>query len=246
VRAEVNANRRSDGTRYSVTTKDVSRIAFDVPAAMFTIDGQTLKGDAKPSFEKRAGKWIQAGANSGLRKVHGLQGPVDDAFMDAFLSVRPTGTAWNRITDEWSNKTLETFSWNFAKWLRGDIRVKDDRVITARDIADHNLILFGDSGSNSIIARVIDKLPMRWTKSEITIGAQTFSAADHIPVLIYPNPLNPRRYIVINSGHTFGEEDFRATNAWLYPRLGDYSVLKLDGEIVMSGFFDELWRLKSH
>jgi hypothetical protein len=44
-------------------------------------------------------------------------------------------------------------------------------------------------------------------------------------VIVYPNPLNPRRYVVINSGHTFGEDDFRGTNAWLYPRLGDYSVL---------------------
>jgi hypothetical protein len=30
----------------------------------------------------------------------------------------------------------------------------------------------------------------------------------------------------------------------LYPRLGDYAVLKPNGDIVMSGFFDENWRLK--
>ena len=29
----------------------------------------------------------------GLRKKHGLQGPIDDAFMERFLFVRPTGTA---------------------------------------------------------------------------------------------------------------------------------------------------------
>ena len=70
-----------------------------------------------------------------------------------------------------------------------------------------------------VMARVIAKLPIRWTKSAIEIGARTLSAADHVPVLIYPNPLNPKRYVVINSGHTFGDEDFRGTNAWLYPRL---------------------------
>lgn len=31
------------------------------------------------------------------------------------------------------------------------------------------------------------------------------------------------RAVVINSGHTFGEADFRGTNAWLYPRLGEHS-----------------------
>jgi hypothetical protein len=71
-----------------------------------------------------------------------------------------------------------------------------------------------------------------------------FAASDHVPVLIYPNPLNPKRYVVINSGHTFGDADFRGTNAWLYPRIGDYAVLKASGEVESSGFFDEEWRMK--
>lgn len=252
-RAEVDAIRSEDGKKYTVTTKNVSRLAFDVPPrAVFTIDGQALEADARPSFEKRNGKWHrlrqgyggQAGVARNLRKVHGLQGPVDDAFMDAFLCVRPTGVAWNPVAEAWAAKTLDVFRWNFAKWLRGDVRVKDDRTVTASDIADYNLILFGDPGSNSLIARVMAKLPIGWTKSAIAIGSERFNAADHVPVLIYPNPLNPRRYVVINSGHTFGEADFRGTNAWLYPRLGDYSVLRPDGEIVMSGFFDENWQFK--
>ena len=237
--------RKEDGKTYTVTTTNVSRIAFDGAGGDFTIDGQTLKAGTKPAFEKTRGTWSVAAASpSGLRKVHGLQGPVDDAFMDAFLCVRPTGTPWQPITNGWAKKTLEVFSWNFAKWLRGDVRVKDDRDVTARDIADYNLILFGDPGSNSVMARVVGQLPIRWTSAEIAIGARKFGAAEHIPVVIYPNPLNPARYVVINSGHTFGEEDFRGTNAWLYPRLGDYAVLTPEGEIVTSGFFDENWRLR--
>lgn len=164
--------------------------------------------------------------------------------MDAFVCVRPTGPAWHPVTEEWARKTLDVFSWNFAKWLRGDVRIKDDRAVSSSDVADYNLILFGDPGSNSMIARVIGRLPIRWTKHEITVGTQTFGAADHIPVLVYPNPLNPKRYVVINSGHTFGEADFRGTNAWLYPRLGDYAVLSPAGGVVVSGFFDESWQLK--
>jgi hypothetical protein len=94
------------------------------------------------------------------------------------------------------------------------------------------------------MAKVIAKLPIVWTKSAIGIGSESFSAVDHVPVLIYPNPLNPKRYVVINSGHTFGDADFRGTNAWLYPRLGDYAILKPNGDIVRSGFFDEHWQFK--
>jgi dienelactone hydrolase len=245
-RAEVDATRSDDGRQHVVATRNISRITFEGSGGgTFTIDSQMLKGGANPSFEKRNGRWaVAATSPTGLRKVHGLQGPVDDAFMDAFLCVRPTGSAWHPVTREWATKTLDVFSANFAKWLRGDVRVKDDRAIAARDIADYNLILFGDPGSNSVIADIVGKLPIRWTKTAIAVGTRTFTAADHIPVLVYPNPLNPKRYVVINSGHTFGDADFRGTNAWLYPRLGDYSVLTATGDVALSGFFDELWRIK--
>ena len=242
-RADVDATRSADRKRVTVTTKNVNAITIDGAGATLTIDGQTAKAGANGAFEKKDGKWVAAGGRSpSLQKVHGLQGPVDDAFMDAFLCVRPTGSAWSPVAQEWATKALDVFSANFAKWLRGDVRVKDDKAVAASDIADYNLILFGDPGSNSVMSKVVGKLPVTWTKSEITIGSQTFRASDHVPVLIYPNPLNPKRYVVINSGHTFGDEDFRGTNAWLYPRLGDYSVLKPNGDIVVSGFFDEQWQ----
>ena len=38
--------------------------------------------------------------------------------------------------------------------------------------------------------------------------------------MIVPNPLNPDRYVVFNSGHTFHEEEFKGTNALLYPIWG--------------------------
>ena len=246
-RADVDARRDADGKTYTIATRNVSRFKLDAPAGVFHIDGDTIAAPRNPAFERRDGKWAVASAPSkSVRKVHGLQGPIDDAFMDAFLCVRPTGRAWNAAADRGAAKTLDVFSWNFAKWLRGDVRVKEDRAVNASDIANYNLILFGDPGSNSVIARVVGKLPIVWTKEQIAIGVERFSATDHIPVLIYPNPLNPSRYVVINSGHTFGEEDFRGTNAWLYPRIGDYGVLQPDGDIVVSGFFDERWQLRQH
>jgi hypothetical protein len=156
--------------------------------------------------------------------------------------VRPTGDAWNPAAQEYSRKTLDRLTADFAKWMRGDPRVKDDRDVSESDIGAFNLILFGDPGSNSLIAKIAGKLPIRWTKTEITVNGQKFSAFDHVPALIYPNPLNPKRYVVLNSGHTFGEKEFRGTNALLFPRLGDYAVIGTDGAITVSGLFGENWR----
>ena len=76
------------------------------------------------------------------------------------------------------------------------------------------------------------------------------SAGHHVPVLIYPNPLNPKRYVVLNSGFTFREYDY-LSNARQVPKLPDYAVVDIDkpvtsrapGGIVAAGFFTETWGL---
>lgn len=242
-RADVDATRSADGKQVTVSTKNVGRLKLTGAGAAYTLDGQSFTTQAAdPVFEKKNGTWALRGGHSGLEKVHGLQGPVDDAFTGPFLCVRPTGDAWSPSAQAYGKQTLDRFTAEFAKWMRGDPRVKDDRAISQSDIADFNLILFGDPGSNSVIARIIGKLPIHWTRTEIAMGSKKFGSADHIPVLIYPNPLNPKRYVVINSGHTFGEKAFRSSNALLFPRLGDYTVVAPDGAVAVSGFFNENWQ----
>ena len=46
-------------------------------------------------------------------------------------------------------------------------------------------------------------------------------------MLIQPNPLAAGRYVVLNSGHTFHEKELASLNYLLFPRLGDWAVLKI-------------------
>lgn len=245
-RADVDAKRTEDLRQYTVTTKNVARVKFDVPAATFTIDGQTLKAGANPVFQKTNGRWaVATGAPSGLRKVHRLQGPIEDAFTDGFLAVRGSGQPWNAAVHNYVNHRFDSFRSEFAKWMRGDIRVKDDKSVSAADIANYNLVLFGDPGSNVMIAKVLAGLPIQWTKNDITVGAQRFATADHALVLVYPNPLNPQKYVVLNTGQTFSANRITSgTEAVFFPRLGDYAVLTTGGAVKTAGFFDEAWKLK--
>jgi pimeloyl-ACP methyl ester carboxylesterase len=235
-RAEVDAERK--GNRTEVTTSNVDRLRIDGSGPV-SVDGQEFP--AGGVFDKSSGKWAKAGPVEGLHKRHALQGPVDDAFMDSFLCVRPTGSG--TAVTPYSLVVLDQFQKDFSKWLRGDPRVKDDKDVTASDIAGNNLILFGDPWSNQLIAKVVARLPIRWSKEEITLAGRTVDAAKNMPVLIFPNPLNPEKYVVINSGHTFSEDDWRGTNAYLYPHLGDHALIAMDSrEVVESGFFDDHWR----
>ena len=61
--------------------------------------------------------------------------------------------------------------------------------------------------------------------------------------LIYPNPLNPNRYVVFNSGHTFPGELFDDMHWYLHPRLADYAVVETKtGRALSAGFFDAHWQ----
>lgn len=238
-RAEVEASR--SGRSATIRTKNVSHLALDGMASV-EIDGQSVKGSPK-LLEKHGDKWTAAKPSSKeLRKRSGLQGPIDDAFVDSFLCVRPTGTPRDAAANQMALQRLETFRANWDKFLRGDIRVKDDTAVTDQDIARHNLILFGDPGSNKLIARILPKLPVRWDTAKIEVDKHTSTAPGQLLVLIHPNPLNPSKYVVLNSGHTFGESDLRGTNAMLFPRLGDWAVIASDGSAFSAGFFNNRWQ----
>lgn len=218
------------GTRDHVETKNIWVLKLDTPRTL-TIDGQSLTGS---EFQKVDGQW-RSGAPPGLRKRAGLQGPVDDAFQEPFLCVPPaSGT----------DATLEQFREEFACYLHGEVRVKSPAAVTAADLAAYNLVLFGDPETNPWIRKVLPGLPLKWTAREISFAGQTFPAATSTIALIYPNPLNPKRYVVLNTGHTFSPKLCDDFHWYLYPRFGDFAVLdKQTRAIQIAGFFDRNWNV---
>jgi hypothetical protein len=138
----------------------------------------------------------------GLHKTHALQGPIDDAFLDPFLLVRPTGTAWNDEVNQQVLRSMVRFDRMWAKFFRGHPMVKDDKDVTDADLAKYHGVLFGDPGSNRLIAKLNGKLPVRWTEDMVTMAGEEFPAKNNYPALIYPNPLNPAKYVVLNTGLT--------------------------------------------
>jgi hypothetical protein len=235
----------------------IAGLAFKLP------DGREEGKLAAPEiFERRAGKWERVsrsrGAGESLAKRPGLTGPIDDAFTTRFLCVRGTGKPWNAGVHAYTDASLKRFAYEWHRFFRGELPVKDDKDVTNDDVQTSNLILFGDPGSNAWIGKILPKLPIRWTESELVVAGQTYPAAEHVPACIYPNPLaaadGERHYIVLNSGHTFREAELAKLNYLLFPRWGDWAVLKvgekspanpsdlLDETLLKAGFFNEAWK----
>jgi hypothetical protein len=262
-RARVDAQCVGPGV-FKATTTNVSALTFSITNSfnapptyrcLIALDGQALTGPLladKDSwtvhFEKLNGRWqvVTEPSNDGLRKRHGLQGPIDDAFMDSFIMVRPTGKPINDKIGDWTTTAMTDAIREWRLQFRGYTPVKDDTAITDADITNKNLILWGDPRSNHLLARMALKLPIHWDQSRFTVLRTTYSTRDYVPVLIYPNPLNPKRYVVLNSGFTFADEA-PTSNALQIPKLPDYAVLNFHTQAIEdAGFFDEEWQFAKY
>jgi dienelactone hydrolase len=246
-RARVDAEQ--DAGVVKAKTANVSAVSFGIPELKnVVLDDQELP--AAPHYVKSAGKWA-VGTPEGLVKKHGLQGPVDDAFLSRFVFVPPSGRSPHPRVDEWARGEFERATLEWRRQFRGDARVVADDALSDAEIAGSNLVLWGDVQSNRVLARIADRLPIRWVGHEIVVGAQRFSADSHVPILIYPNPLNPAKYVVLNSGFTYREYDY-LNNARQVPRLPDWAIVDLatppgtqwPGKVVAGDFFGEHWELR--
>ncbi len=171
--------------------------------------------------------------NSQTHKRHGLQGPIDDAFTQPFVFVNGTGQPWNQTPAQWADRVYDTKIAEWNKWFRGVIPTTTDRDLTEDDIANRNLILFGDPGSNSVIARIVDKLPLSWTRETLRIGGVDYPAATHNIALIFPNPSTREGTSCSTPGRrsmprTTGSQTPGSFHGWGMPRCSEPRSAKSD------------------
>ena len=259
-RARVDAELQ--GSSIIVRTDGVRGLTLDLPADTFgaepkvtvKLDAQTIAvskpdGNWQLHFMKADGKWRE-GRNRSIHKTHGLQGPIDDSFMEPFLFVRPTGKPLSEEAGRWVESEFARATNAWRAQFRGYVPVKKDTEVQEEDFRRSNLVLWGDPGSNKLIAKMANRLPVRWSKGQIQLGGKSYSE-QFAPVLIFPNPLNPGKDVVLNSGFTFSEVA-KASNALQTPKLPDYALLdmtippadRLAHGVKEAGFFNDQWQLK--
>jgi pimeloyl-ACP methyl ester carboxylesterase len=141
-----------------------------------------------------------------LRQRAGLEGPIAEALLEPFVLVQGTKSAdeatrllWereaNRFRDEWKRR-------NLAPCLRvTDSQLTDDVV------GSRNLILFGGPEDNSVTARLVGRLPIddilaplrgrELLRLDSGLRTTQLSAEDVGYFLVYPNPENPDRLVVV-------------------------------------------------
>lgn len=138
-----------------------------------------------------SGVW-QRGTMSPQYKHHGLSGPIDDFQYDRFLYVYGT-----QGTDE-ENAALEKATRKLAnRGLGTEFHVKADRDVAEEDLKTSHLVLTGTPSNNSLLARLSDRLPLKWTQDGLQVGDNGVEGPAAAACMIYPNPMMPERYVVV-------------------------------------------------
>ena len=215
---------------------------------------QRLVFSAKLTDDGKIADWQEGNLwhDRKLIKKTGLMGPIVDAFNTGFVLVYGSkGTAEENLV---TKREAEAFSAQWRSWQHVPCRIMKDTKISDNEIEKYNLILFGDANCNLIVRKIDEFLPLCFKENSIVAGDKEFKGDDVGLAMIYPNPLNENRYVVIFAGITS-----RATIG-ITRRIGtefDYVVfdartiginilqgnLMVDGTPLLYGFFDQDWQL---
>lgn len=173
--------------------------------AQFVVNGQEFAGiapDANGAY--RLDLVPDEPGRPDLRKTPELCGPVRDAMNGPFLFVY--GTAGDEQEQKASQGRAMTAAREWEQFAQGRATVKSDREITEECIERFNLILFGSPQTNEIVARISNGLPIGMEPDAYVFGDRRIQREGKGLMMIYPNPLNPLRYVVVRDGLEWGAE----------------------------------------
>jgi hypothetical protein len=149
-------------------------------------------------------------------------------------------------------KKAEAFIAAWREWQKQPPRVFQDTEIKDADMASYSLLLVGGPDANRVTAQLAARLPLQIAAERVTIDGKDFPAKNAALQMLYPNPLNPERYVWIVAGTSTDGMYFSDPNP---QRLSDWEYTIVDGRIpaykqsasslqtrVVSGMFDYNWR----
>jgi dienelactone hydrolase len=194
-----------------------------------------------------------------LQKTPRLPGSIADFTVTPFVVVIGTISKDPKMAELCRAKASEFVDF-WQDWQKVKPRVFEDTSISTEDMAKYSLLLVGGPEANSTTARFMDKLPLKISVDRIAIDDKEFQVKDAAVQMVYPNPLNSERYLLIVAGTStdgmyFSEVSAQRAYDWGYQGQYDFDYIIKDGVIparkqqasalqtrVVCGMFDRNWR----
>lgn len=187
-----------------------------------------------------------------LQKVPALPGTISDFTTTPFAIVVGTVSKDPEMVEMCREKADVAIKY-WRDWQKQEPRVFKDTGLTEAEAARYSLLLFGGPEANAVTAKLAPRLPLKIAADEIAIDGKSYKVTNAAVQMLYPNPLNPARYVLVDAGTSV---DGLYMCDPLNRDLGDWDFAILDGRYppsaqrvpqlktrVVSGVFDASWRL---
>lgn len=137
---------------------------------------------------------------SKLRKRPGLSGPLWDIYSRSTVLIYGSNSTKDSLVN-----AAELCARDFAnpQWMpQVDFEIISDASLEGKSLPNKNIVLFGNKNTNRILGKISDELPIKLEKGKIITENAKFSAQNLGYVLLYPNPLNPDKYVAVFAGNS--------------------------------------------
>jgi len=183
-----------------------------------------------------------------INKSSAFFGPIKKAYFSPFILVYGTRGDSSSTEINLHHARVEAQNW----WWRGNgyVEIIPDIEVNTETIRRHNLILFGGPETNAITAKVIKNLPLSIKNDRLVINDQEIEKDDVAFQMIYPNPLNPEKYVVVKGGTSPKSDELAGLFNVIYSGSGLPDFIVYDetvkekgwGAAIAEGFFDLNWK----
>jgi len=232
---EINLKINGQELRYKLSGKE--SLTFSKKGSQFELK----KSKKKKLLQKPLG-------TKNIRKSPAFFGPIKKAYFSPFILIY--GTQGNSDSTEINlhRARVEAQNW----WLRGNgyVEIVPDTELNSEIIQRYNLILFGGSETNAVTAKIKKDLPISIKNNRIIIEGKEIEKDDVAFQMIYPNPLNKEKYVVIKGGTSPKGEELAGLFNVIYSGSGLPDFIVYDeavkekgwGAIIAAGFFEMNWK----
>ncbi len=131
-----------------------------------------------------------------LAKRPGVEGPISDLIRTPFMVVVGTSSP-DPLMRQRCREKAEAFATLWSEWQHGRPRVVDDTAVTPEAERTYSLLLVGGADANRVAQRMAASLPLTTSAAGVTIDGRTWAATDAVAQMIYPNPRNSDRYVLV-------------------------------------------------
>ncbi len=141
--------------------------------------------------------------------------------------------------------------WNYHQLVVADTALTEEQMRT------HHVVLYGTPGSNAVLERIADRLPIHAAADGVHVGERVYAGAGVGVRFVYPSPLVPEggapRYVIVQTapttqGVTNGNNLPDFVPDWV---VYDGAATRTRPRLILGrtatamGFFDDRWQLRT-